>query len=344
MGAQAVLAFDFGGSKVSVALSDLGGRRILDATIPTRPAEGARWNFDQAVETGRQLIARAGGGSDGRAPRLAAVGACTFGIPTASGVLLAPAIPGWGDLVLDAELSEALECPLVRVGTDVKAAAQAEALEGALVGADPAVYLNLGTGLAVGIVFGGQVVAGANRAAGEIGYNLRQPADLDLPPASRARLEDVVSGMALAAAGSRAAGAKLSAADVFEQENCDGALSAALDGFVRELSFHLVNLVIAIDPARVAVGGGIVRSWDRIEAPLRAALSDFVPFPPALVPGAYPYDAALVGAINLGVQAARQARRARSYPVAASPSGQRRLDHSKGKRPLQEARTWGTTT
>ena len=26
---------------------------------------------------------------------------------------------------------------------------------------------------------------------------------------------------------------------------------------------HLVNLAIAIDPDRIVVGGGLVRSWDR---------------------------------------------------------------------------------
>ena len=45
-------------------------------------------------------------------------------------------------------------------------------------------------------------------------------------------------------------------------------VSAFIDG----LALHLVNLVIAIDPARVAVGGGMVRSWDRLQGPLVQAL------------------------------------------------------------------------
>ena len=62
----------------------------------------------------------------------------------------------------------------VTMATDVKAAALAEARWGALAGVDPGVYLNLGTGLAAAIVAGGRVLAGANGAAGEIGYNLRR--------------------------------------------------------------------------------------------------------------------------------------------------------------------------
>ena len=48
---------------------------------------------------------------------------------------------------------------------------------GALAGYDPALYLNLGTGLAAAIVTGGQVLSGGNGAAGEIGYSLREPGD-----------------------------------------------------------------------------------------------------------------------------------------------------------------------
>jgi glucokinase len=70
--------------------------------------------------------------------------------------------------------------------------------------------------------------------------------------------------------------------------------------FVAELAFHLVNLTIAVDPQRIAVGGGLVRAWDRIGPALADALAGAVPYPPELVVAAFPYDAAL------GVAAARQ--------------------------------------
>lgn len=301
MGAPVVLGFDFGGSKTRIAVADLQGNRLAERTTDTDPTFGARWNLDRAVGAARALLDETGHSGD-----LAAVGASTFGIPTERGVLLAPAIPGWEDLALGWELVKALQCPAVRVGTDVKAATAAEARSGALVGADPGLYLNLGTGLAVGIVFGGRVVTGANGAAGEIGYNLRQLSDLDAgPEQERTRLEDVVSGMALAATATRVSGLDMTAAQVFEGEAANDGLAAALDGFVRELTFHIVNLTIALNPTRIAVGGGIVRSWGRIEPKLRQALDAFVPFPPELVTGAFPYDAALVGAIALGIQEAR---------------------------------------
>jgi glucokinase len=78
-----------------------------------------------------------------------------------------------------------------------------------------------------------------------------------------------------------------------------------LDDFLTELCFHLVNLAIAVDPQRIAVGGGMVRSWDQIAPRMRAALDAAVPYPPELVIAAYPFDAPLIGALAHGVAAAR---------------------------------------
>jgi len=301
MGAPLVLGLDFGGTKIAAAVVDLEGNRLGESTISTRPSRGGHWNLEAGLEAARRLLQESGGAGE-----LVAVGACTFGIPVADAVLLAVAIPGWGELKLEQEIRRSLGCDVIRLATDVKAAAAAEASAGALVGADPAIYLNLGTGLAVGIVSGGTVISGANGAAGEIGYSLRELADVRGDPADRIILEQAVSGMALRATAEREIGIELSAADIFANERGNNALAAALDEFIDELSFHLVNLSVALNPARIAVGGGMVRSWDRIEPKLRKALDSSVPFAPELVRGAFPYDAPLVGAISLGLEAASE--------------------------------------
>ena len=129
---------------------------------------GARASFGRGVQAARDLLDSAAPGAT-----LAAVGVSTFGIPFEDRVDLAPAIPGWGDLPLGRELRAAFPGAAIAMATDAKAAAQAEVRWGALAGCDPAIYLNLGTGLSTALVIGGQVVAGADGAAGEIGYNLR---------------------------------------------------------------------------------------------------------------------------------------------------------------------------
>jgi glucokinase len=288
MSQPVVLALDFGGTKFAAAVGGLDGVRIGSATVPADAGLGARPNLARAVEAGRDLLDRVAPGRP-----LAAVGVSTFGIPGEDGVALSPAIGGWETLPLGREIAGAFGGVPVRVATDVKAAARVEAATGALAGCDPALYLNLGTGLAVAIVAGGAVLAGRHGASGEIGYNLRGLADVGRGEGERVMLEEAVSGGALVLAARGRTEAP--------------ALRHVLGDLLDELAFHLVNLTIAVDPQRIAVGGGMVRSWDLIEPRLRTALDAAVPFPPDLVPAAFPYDAPLIGALMLGAEAASAA-------------------------------------
>jgi glucokinase len=296
-----VLGLDFGGTKIAIAACDLTGERLGATTVEMRAEQGARAGLDRGVRAAHALLHAVAPDRD-----LVAVGAATIGVPGETGVALAPAVPGWSDLALDAELRQAFGGAEIRVATDVKAAAQVEAERGALVGCDPAIYLNLGTGLAVAIVIGGVVLAGRHGASGEIGYNLRRVDDVRLRTADRMILEDAVSGGAFMRAALGMSPRAGSAEGVFALADQGGPIRDLLRTFLDELSFHLVNLAIAIDPARIAVGGGMVRSWSRIEGRLRSALRSAVPFPPELVKGAFPFDAPLLGALALGTTAARE--------------------------------------
>lgn len=309
MSSPVVLGIDFGGTKTAVAVCEADGAMLGSASVPVGAERDARTNVASAVEAGRALLGRVAPGRP-----LASVGVSTFGIPGPRGVALAPAIPGWADLALAAEIAAAFDGVPVKAATDVKAAAQVEAERGALAGCDPAVYLNLGTGLAVALVVGGRVVAGRNGASGEIGYNLRGLADVGRPLGDRIMLEDAVSGGALVAA-ARAAVPGLDGAGAVFSTTGRPALGRLLDDFLAELAFHLINLTIAVDPQRIAVGGGMVRSWDVIGPRLRAALDVAVPYPPELVPAAFPYEAPLIGALALGVEAGHK----RLFGPEASP-------------------------
>lgn len=297
----ALLGIDFGGTKIAVALADPGGRRVASATVDSAGQMGARAAFDRSVLAARDLLAAAGD------PPLVAVGVSTFGIPFDDRVELAPAIAGWDDLPLGRELRAAFPGAEIRMVTDAKAAARAEATWGALAGCDPAIYLNLGTGLSAAIIAGGQVIVGASGAAGEIGYNLRSVSDVGLGQDERVPLEWMVSARALAKRGTAAAGSarELTAAEVFEASAGDQALSDVIDEFAAELAFHLVNLAICIDPVRIAVGGGMTGSWERLRPALERALQAAVPFPPELVLAKFPHDAPLIGAVALATEAAR---------------------------------------
>ncbi len=165
-----MLGIDFGGTKIAAAVCDLAGNKLAvrRGRQPRRARRAGQLRPRHADRT-----ATCWPDCAAQRPSLAAVGVATFGIPFEDRVELAPAIDGWDALALGRELRAAFPGAAIRMATDAKAAAQAEARWGALAGADPAVYLNLGTGLAAAIVIGGRVLAGSHGAAGEIGYNLR---------------------------------------------------------------------------------------------------------------------------------------------------------------------------
>jgi glucokinase len=303
-----VLGLDFGGTKIAMAVCGPDGEQLASVTVATDAAAGARACFGRGIRSARELLAAFAPGRE-----LAAVGVATFGIPFDDHVDLAPNVGGWGDLPLGYELKAAFPGAAVRMATDAKAAALAEARWGALAGADPGIYLNLGTGLAVSIVIGGQVLQGRNGAAGEIGYNLRSVADVGAP-GPRPVLEEMVSGLGLArraatldgaggAVPASSAAEPLTAAGVFAASEQDPALDGLVSEFVAELSYHVVNLAICLNPERIAVAG----SWERLRPGLHDALRAGVPFPPELVPARFPSDAPLIGAVGLAVDAAREA-------------------------------------
>jgi glucokinase len=298
-----VLGLDFGGTKIAMAVCEPDGELRASTTVSSGGELGARASFERGIEAARDVLAAAAPGRE-----VAAVGVSTFGIPFDDRVELAPTIEGWGDLPLGHEVRSAFPGAQVRLVTDAKAAAGAELRWGALAGCDPGIYLNLGTGLSAAIVAGGKVLHGGDGAAGEIGYNLRVPSDVGIPLATRTMLEDMISGQALArrAAGHTAQGEPMAAAEVFEAGRATPGLDRLLTEFVTELAFHVVNLAIAINPVRIAVGGGMVRSWDRIRPGLQDALTAGVPFPPELVVARFPSDAPLIGAVGLAVDAARE--------------------------------------
>ena len=296
-----VLGLDFGGTKIAMMVCEPSGERLASSTVASGGELGARASFERGIQAARELLADAAAGRG-----LAAVGVSTF-IPFDDRVELAPAISGWDKLAFGQELRGAFPGARIIMATDAKAAAQAEVRWGALAGCDPAVYLNLGTGLSAAIVAGGQVLAGMNGAAGEIGYNLRTMADVGVPLAARTTLEDMISGQALArrAAGHTADGQPMEAGQVFEASRDVPGLDRLLNDFAAELAYHVVNLAICLNPERIAVGGGMVGSWDRLRPALQDALTAGVPFPPGLVAARFPSDAPLIGAIALAVDATR---------------------------------------
>lgn len=320
-----VLGIDFGGSKTALATADARGRILRRERLVVRRQHGAERTLSEALAEARRLMADAAEQSGGPCR---AVGVATPGIPTDNGVLLSPNLPGWEELPLARRVRHGLAVEQVSVRNDVKCAALAELRWGALRDVDPGLYLNLGTGVSAALTVAGQVVEGAHHGAGEIGYGgFWSPGE-----PVKWTLEELVGGRSLGERASDLLGRRLTTKQLFEQDEAE--VRELVDQALEGLAAYLGNLVLALDPARIAIGGGLMGDSARILATLRSNLTTPGPLRPEIVAARFRQDASLKGAVAFALDSLR------TDPAAARGAGEQQ-HHADGRASTGEERADG---
>jgi glucokinase len=259
-----VLALDIGGTKTIVAAVD---RMPADGLRPLRPPVHFATPRDHEVFLEMLQAAAERVLPEGR--EAAAVG---IGVPgpldAALGIVHYSTNLGWRDLPLATFVSERFGGIPTVIEDDANSGALGEAIAGAGRGADPYVYLTLGTGLGSGVVVADRVVPGAHGAAGEVGHMAVH--DRDGPHCNCGRrncVEAWCSGIGLArraretwparrlADGSPA---PRDAAGVFAlARRGDDQAQALLATAGHALAIGMAALLASLDPAVVSVGGSV---------------------------------------------------------------------------------------
>ena len=239
-------AVEGGGTKFLVAVGD----------GPDAIVERARFETRGAEETLREVVAFLG------RFELDAIGLATFGpLDLRAGTMQRTPKAGWTHAAVRAPF-EALGCPVI-LDTDVNAAALAEQRLGAARGADPVLYVTVGTGIGVGVVVHGKPVHGLVHP--EMGHVLVAPLANDpfegACPFHGRCLEGVASGTALRA---RLGGAGAETLPDNHQ------LFTLAGGY---LGLALATAVLTLSPQRIVVGGSVAARPAVLPA-LRAALLD----------------------------------------------------------------------
>lgn len=198
--------------------------------------------------------------------------------------------PGWTGTDLTRRLAARYGKPLA-IQTDVVGAALAEQRWGAARGLSTHCYITIGTGVGVGLISGDRPVQGV--AHGEAGHMRvrRAPGD-DFGGACPFHgdcVEGLISGPALARRFNRPA---------HELPGEGG----EWDLFVHDFAGLLHNLVVTAAPERIAVGGGVMASRERLFPKLRAALAASIAAYGSLAPYAEQLDRRL-GPPELGTMA-----------------------------------------
>jgi glucokinase len=202
----------------------------------------------------------------------------------------------------------------VVVDNDANLAALAEARLGAGTGYRMVLFVGLGTGIGGGLVIGGRVERGRG-FLGELGHLTLDPSGPLCACGRRGCWEALVSGTALGrdaaalaaahplgavartAAGTGPRGEHLEAAAA----SGDPAARSRLEAAGIWLGRGLANLVAALDPNVIVVGGAAAGAGEALLGPARAALADWVEgrgyrAPTPVVSARFGPQAGLVGA------------------------------------------------
>ena len=271
-GRQIRVGLDVGGTKIDAVAVNQAGDILARLRRPTG------WGGAEVVAS--ILDGVAGLAADGGFPQ-SAVASIGVGIPglvdAESGRVLHAVNLGVESLDLADRVGLALGTP-VRVENDVKAAALGAAVLRGVEGS--MAYLNLGTGVAAGIVVDGAIWRGSRGTAGEVGHLSVDPNGRLCGCGQRGCIETLCGGGALARAWGRPGALPvrdiLDAAETGDEQAHD----------LRADLFHgaaaaVRALVLSADVERVIIGGGLTALGDRLFAGVQAALrseADASPF------------------------------------------------------------------
>jgi predicted NBD/HSP70 family sugar kinase len=292
-----VVAADVGGSKIKIGVLDLVGDFVAEATEPT-DRRGGSHVIDQicrmcldAMQTSRLNPGNA---------KLAVIGVPGVPEPTSGKVSMAPNIPGLDAMDVAASLERGLGMRVV-VSNDVNLATQGEAWRGAGQGVSNLAYVALGTGIGSGLMIAGELVRGANDAAGELGFlpfgaNPLEPESLRI-----GAFERVVASSGIRSRYHERSGKIAEVVEIFDQAR-DG--EEAAQDVIREtgmlLAAGIASICAIVNPQKVVIGGSIGSRVELIEE-VRASLPRYFPSPVEVEGGSLGSRASLVGAAAVGL-------------------------------------------
>ncbi|MDR5698282.1 ROK family protein [Agromyces aerolatus] len=262
------LGIDIGGTKTAAVLVGVDGELSEQVRLPTG------FGADAVVAAALNAVARMSAIAGVDARSFASIG---VGIPGAvdsrTGRVEHAVNLGLDGLDLGDRIADRLGVA-VRVENDVNAAALgAHHLLGQADGvpANSMAFLNLGTGLAAGIVLDGQILRGGRGIAGEIGHIPVDPAGERCVCGQRGCLEVIASGSAIARRWPTTH--PLPARELFDRAAAgDVHAVAERDRFLTGVASAVRLLALTTDVDRVVIGGGLTQLGDELADGLRDVL------------------------------------------------------------------------
>lgn len=258
------VGLDVGGTKTDAVAVDEGGSIVGRVRLATG------WGADAVVGTVLEAVAALGMHSAVTGRPIESVG---IGIPgqiePGSARVVHAVNLGVAELDLAAVVGPRLGAP-IHVENDVKAAAYgAYVLHG---GSGSMAYLNLGTGIAAGIVSDGSLWRGARGTAGEVGHISVDPSGPLCRCGQRGCIEALAGGGAIAERWARPGA--LPVRDVYDAADAgDGNARNLRAGLARGVAAAVRVLVLTADVDAVVLGGGVTALGPRLMGDVSAELA-----------------------------------------------------------------------
>lgn len=306
------VGIDLGGTNIAVGVVNDSYEIVSYITVPTeaqRSAEAVVATMAQAVnaalEQARIKI------EDCLSLGVGAPGTCDV----KNGVVYRSYSMNWTNLPLAQMLGEYFPIP-VFVDNDANCAALAEVKAGAARGKENIVLVTLGTGIGSGIVLGGKIYSGLKGNGAEMGHMMLHLEGTEVCFCGRKGCWDsFASATALVHQAEAAAAAhpesalnrveKIDGKSVFDAaDKGDGVAQAVIEQYCQYLAIGVSNIVNALAPEMILIGGGISRQGDRILEPVRRYVAEncFDKRPealPEIMPAQMGNEAGIVGAAAL---------------------------------------------
>lgn len=265
--AKSVFGVDLGGTTVKLGRFDMDGNVLDKWEIPTRKEENGKNILPDIAKAILDKMKEAGLSAD----ETAGVGIGVPGPVNDDGVIFKAANLGWGIMNINEELSSLTGLP-VRAGNDANVAALGEMWKGGGQGHKNMVAVTLGTGVGGGIIVGGQLLAGATGAGGEIGHIHVEDQETDTCGCgNHGCLEQYASATGVVRLARRALeksdkdsvlrSGELSAKSVFDAVKAKDALAMEVaEQFGEYLGKGLAAIAGVVNPEIFVIGGGVSKA------------------------------------------------------------------------------------